>query len=100
MATWTLACSSCGHPEAQDASVGLCPQCGQPFLAQLTGEAPRRDALPSRWDMWRYAPALPIADGEEPLSLGEGLTPLIELPALARQIGVRRLWVKDEGVNP
>jgi threonine synthase len=50
--------------------------------------------------MWRYAPALPIADGEVPLSLGEGLTPLIELPRLARDIGVRRLWVKDEGVNP
>jgi threonine synthase len=50
--------------------------------------------------MWRYAPALPLADGELPVSLGEGETPLIELPELARTIGVRRLWVKDESVNP
>jgi threonine synthase len=50
--------------------------------------------------MWRYAPALPLADHETPVSLGEGLTPLHELPDVARDIGVRRLWVKDEGVNP
>lgn len=100
MTTWTLACSACGHPEAQDAAVGLCPDCGQPFLAQLGGPAPGRDALLPRWDMWRYAPALPIAEGEVPVSLGEGCTPLIELPHLATLVGVRRLWVKDEGVNP
>lgn len=50
--------------------------------------------------MWRYASVLPLRDGEAPVSLGEGLTPMHELPALAREIGVRRLWVKDEGLNP
>ena len=34
------------------------------------------------------------------MCLGEGVTPLIEAPGLARRIGVRRLWIKDEGVNP
>jgi threonine synthase len=34
------------------------------------------------------------------VSLGEGFTPLIELPHLATAVGVRRLWVKDEAVNP
>jgi threonine synthase len=34
------------------------------------------------------------------ISLGEGCTPLLEVPALARELGVRRLWIKDEGVNP
>ena len=50
--------------------------------------------------MWRYAPVLPLKDGEEPVSLGEGMTPLQELPLLAKEIGVARLWVKDEGLNP
>ena len=50
--------------------------------------------------MWRYAPVLPLKDGEEPVSLGEGMTPLQELPLLAKEIGVGRLWVKDEGLNP
>ncbi len=100
MTSWTLACSACGHPELQHAAVGLCPQCGQPFLAILDGAAPSRDALLPRWDMWRYSPALPLADGEVPVSLGEGLTPLSDQPALASLVGVRRLWIKDEGVNP
>jgi threonine synthase len=61
---------------------------------------PARSAVTSRWDMWRYAPVMPLKDGESPVSLGEGLTPLQELPKLADEIGVARLWVKDEGLNP
>ena len=61
---------------------------------------PPREAVTERWDMWRYAPVLPLKSGETPVSLGEGLTPLQELPALARELGVARLWVKDEGLNP
>ena len=59
-----------------------------------------RGTLRPRWDMWRYAALLPLADGEAPISLGEGATPLCELPELARAVGVGRLWVKDEGLNP
>lgn len=50
--------------------------------------------------MWRYAALLPLASGEEPISLGEGTTPLIDAPRLAKQLGVKRLWIKDEGLNP
>lgn len=61
---------------------------------------PARTAVTTRWDMWRYAPVMPLLDGETPVSLGEGLTPMHELPELAREMGVARLWVKDEGLNP
>lgn len=50
--------------------------------------------------MWRYAKVMPLSDGEQPVSLGEGLTPMLDAPQLAKQIGVRRLWIKDEGLNP
>jgi len=50
--------------------------------------------------MWRYRAVLPIEDLEAPISLGEGATPLLEARALAREIGVSRLWIKDEGLNP
>jgi threonine synthase len=50
--------------------------------------------------MWRYAAVLPLCDGETPVTLGEGTTPMHDLPLLAREIGVARLWVKDEGLNP
>ncbi len=100
MATWHLECSTCGTHADQHAPVGLCPACTQPYLAILDGPTPRREDLLPRWDMWRYAPALPLVEGEVPVSLGEGCTPLTELPALAQEIGVRKLWVKDEAVNP
>ena len=99
MTTWFLRCSSCGHEEPKTARVGTCPKCNQPFLAEITS-TPTRGSLRPRWDMWRYADALPLDEGEAPVSLGEGFTPLIELPGLATDVGVRRLWVKDEGVNP
>jgi threonine synthase len=34
------------------------------------------------------------------LSLGEGWTPLLESERIAERLGVRRLWIKDEGQNP
>lgn len=50
--------------------------------------------------MWRYSPVMPLAEGEAPISLGEGLTPMHEAPELARALGIARLWIKDEGLNP
>jgi threonine synthase len=78
----------------------VCPTCGQPLLVRYDSPYPRRDALSPRWDMWRYSPVLPLLANEAPVSLGEGLTPMNDAPALAREIGVARLWVKDEGLNP
>jgi len=50
--------------------------------------------------LWRYAPVLPIADPAHRVTLGEGQSPLLECPALARRLGVRRLLAKFEGSNP
>ncbi|MFL5608317.1 MAG: threonine synthase [Gemmatimonadaceae bacterium] len=100
MSTWHLDCSACDHTQAGDTLASTCPACGQPFLVHYDAPWPRRDAIAPRWDMWRYAAVLPLREGETPVSLGEGATPMHELPTLASQIGVARLWVKDEGLNP
>jgi threonine synthase len=97
---WNLECHACGHTERGSALATVCPTCGQPYLVRYAQLPTSRDALLPRWDMWRYAPLLPLRDGEDPVTLGEGATPLLEAPALARALGVRRLWVKDEGLNP
>ncbi len=78
----------------------MCPRCGQPWLVRYDSAYPSRDALNARWDMWRYSAVLPLGDWKHPVSLGEGLTPMHDAPALAREIGVARLWIKDEGLNP
>ena len=61
---------------------------------------PRREELWHRLDMWHYGPALPIDEGEAPVSLGEGATPLLPAPAVAKSVGVRSVWIKEEGLNP
>jgi threonine synthase len=50
--------------------------------------------------MWRYRELMPLADGESPISLGEGFTPLFHASALGRILGLDRLYVKDESLNP
>lgn len=100
LSTWHLECSACDTRAPGDALATICPKCGQPFLVRYDSAFPSRDSLTSRWDMWRYAPVLPLLASETPVSLGEGLTPMHVSPALARDVGVARLWVKDEGLNP
>lgn len=95
---WTLACSRCQTPAAFE-SASVCKECGQPLFATYPTVA-KGTPLADRWDLWRYSPFLPLLAGEAPVSLGEGLTPLKDAPALAHSLGIRRLWIKDESQNP
>jgi threonine synthase len=54
-----------------------------------------------RWTMWRYGAWLPLTEGERPVTLGEGGTPLLSVKRLGQgRHGFEQLWVKDEGTNP
>jgi threonine synthase len=97
---WHLQCSACDYTGDGYALASVCPRCGQPLLVRYDSPWPTRDAIEPRWDLWRYRAVLPIRDDEQPVTLGEGVTPLLESPALAREVGVARLWIKDEGKNP
>jgi threonine synthase len=48
--------------------------------------------------LWRYKEWLPF-DGDAVWSLDTGFTPLVEAPALARRLGVARVWVKNDTVS-
>jgi threonine synthase len=50
--------------------------------------------------IWPYAELLPIENPDHFVSLGEGSTPLIATPRLAREVGLDHLFVKFEGSNP
>ena len=56
-----------------------------------------RDRPPS---LWRYRELLPLPFDQQPVTLGEGMSPLLECPRLARQLGLQRLWIKDESQLP
>ena len=48
--------------------------------------------------MWRYREMLPL-DKEPATSLTVGFTPLVEAPRLAKVLGCRHLWLKNDAVN-
>lgn len=101
-----LECSVPCHDAHYDAHVEqhLCPKCGMPLLARYDLNAARawkRDSLVGREaTMWRYRELMPLFEGEAPLTLGEGWTPLIHATRLGRTVGMDRLFIKDESLNP
>ncbi|MCC7179914.1 MAG: threonine synthase [Acidobacteria bacterium] len=82
----------------------LCPSCGLPLLARYDLAAARawsRDSLVGREpNMWRYREMLPLLPGDEPVTLGEGFTPLFHARRLGATLGLDRLYIKDESLNP
>ena len=61
-----------------------------------------REKLAARTErtMWRYWELLPVEEDSAPTPLRVGWSPLYEEPRLAAQLGLKRLWVKDDGQNP
>jgi threonine synthase len=82
----------------------LCPSCGLPLLARYDLAAARRwkrNSLIGRAPtMWRYRELMPLLDGDEPVTLGEGFTPLLHARRLGASLGLDRLFIKDESLNP
>lgn len=50
--------------------------------------------------LWRYRELLPLPLDADPVTLGEGMTPLLPCPRLGEQLGLKNLWVKDESQLP
>ena len=71
-------------------------------LAALKKASPD-DLRGRRWDMWRYHELLPVRSEANLVTLGEGMTPLLEVDErVSARLGFRggRLRIKDEGKNP
>ncbi|HEY8258786.1 MAG TPA: threonine synthase [Gemmatimonadales bacterium] len=100
---WKLHCSGCGTVADPDGLPTVCDVCGQPWLVRYPA---RRLTLTDRAEihrghgMWRFRRFLPITSGEEPITLGEGDTPLLDIERTGRHLGFSDLWLKDEGINP
>ena len=96
-----LECSACGKKCDASQEQHLCT-CGKPLLARYDLKRAAgtflletlKDRPPN---LWRYAEVLP---GDPPVSLGEGMTPLLHAKRLGASVGLENLYVKDEGLNP
>lgn len=93
----TLACSRCSWTSPISSLVNLCPSCSAPLLVhyRLSSDPRLRETIRSRpADMWRYREVLPVEPGDEIVTLGEGVTPLLP----SRRID--GVFLKDESKNP
>ena len=61
-----------------------------------------KEKLAARRDnsMWRYRELLPVEEDTPNTPLRVGWSPLYEADALAKQLGIKKLYVKDDGINP
>src|SRR5688572_1381145 len=82
-----LECSKCGERFPADAWINTCTACGKVLLARYDLAAAQKTMTPAvlkerAWDLHRYREILPIQDVAAAPSLGEGGTPLHDVPTL------------------
>ena len=104
-----LECSvPCGAGPCDPRQIHHLCSCGAPLLARYDLTAAKRwsrDSLAGRESsMWRYRELMPLLETkhgpEAPVTLGEGWTPLIRARRLGKDLGLERVFVKDESLNP
>ena len=101
-------CSVCNTEYTLEEVTYTCPKDGGVLDVVLDIESIRQTTSPedittsTDFSMWRYLPILPVSD---PGHLGTplrsvGFTPVYHPPALAQELGLKHLWLKDESGNP
>ena len=99
----SLRCRSCGQEFALD-GIGACETCWGPLepaydLVELRPRLTRERIEAGPPSLWRYGELLPVETPSEP-RLAPGLTPLIQAPRLAEELGLRELYLKLDTANP
>jgi threonine synthase len=99
-----LECSREGTRLDADVVQNLSPA-GAPLLARYDLERVAATVKPADIasrppDLWRYHEVLPVRDPARVVTMGEGMTPLLDLPRHGARLGVPRLRMKDEGLVP
>lgn len=106
-----LQCPLCEATYRLDEVTYTCPACGPAGTLDIifdydqlreasTPELISARIPPAAPTMWRYGPLLAVTDPAFYPPLPVGWTPLIAAPRLAEKIGIRELWIKDDGRNP
>ena len=100
-----LACTACGKQHDSTIPQNVCTECGKPLYAHYDlaaiGKVMRKDVVRGRVSsMWRYREVLPVRKDADIVTLGEGMTPLLPAPRLAKRHGMKQLFIKDEALNP
>ena len=97
-----LECSACKKQHDWRRLQNVCAACGKPLfavvdLAGASRELTREKLATRERSLWRFRELLPLPKDADPVSLGEGGTPLLRAKAFAGDLD---LWIKDESLNP
>lgn len=100
-----LECTECGEKFSADEIQTICEDCQAPLFARYhldkIDESLSKDDLKTRYpSMWRYREFLPVENDENIVSLGEGFTPVHHIDDMGKEIGLKKLYMKDEGIQP
>jgi threonine synthase len=100
-----LHCTACDYTGDPARLHTVCPTCRQPLEARYDLAVARAALTPADFaarpkGMWRWHELLPAGSPEAVVTLGEGDTPSLPLPRLARRLDLLDLWLKDESLNP
>lgn len=101
-----LVCLSCGR-RVPEGNVQTCKSCGPEGILDVHYDYDRasrtltRESLSRRdRDLWLYAELLPVSPVVAKPPLHIGWTPVYAAPRLAKELGAKRIYLKDEGRNP
>jgi threonine synthase len=100
-----LECTNCGTRHEWRQLQNLCTECQKPLFPvydlKAVGKKLKKEDLRTREkSLWRFREVLPLPMDAEPVTLGEGGTPLLRAERFGNATGVPNLWVKDEAQNP
>jgi len=98
-------CGLCGQEFSPEEIRYRCDSCNGPLLvtydyASLANKVTAEGLAARQPGVWKYRELLPVSASTEPVSLGEGATPMLKAKTLARSMGISNLFLKDDGRNP
>ena len=102
-ATFTgLKCKECGT-EYEAKAIHVCEECFGPLevaydYSQIRRTVTRESIQAGPHSIWRYRAFLPV-ETDTPIDVGTGMTPLLQANRLARRLGLKRLYIKNDAVN-
>ena len=100
-----LVCRACGHETPVEAT-NICDRCFGPLevrydYEEVARRISRESIAAGPPSIWRYRDLLPVdLEETEPITLGEGFTPLIHARNLGAELGLRNLYLKNDTQNP
>lgn len=101
MKDFKLICTECGEEYSLKRVHPRCDKCNEPLEMELVKQGEIKDGNPlTQTILERYQDFFPFDEINNELSLNEGFTSLVSSPRIAKRIGIKNIYFKNESQNP